>query len=124
MLFGLLGKKKKRNNQGSAKKVVKPKAKAPPVNKIKRQAVGEVTHYFSKVKAAVIKIKKGPVNTGDIIYIKGHTTDFEQKISSMQIDCQPVNKASRGKEVGVRVKRRVRVGDVVYKNTTGKVVKR
>ncbi|MCK5306225.1 MAG: translation elongation factor-like protein [Candidatus Omnitrophica bacterium] len=91
---------------------------------MKKQIVGEVTHYFSKVKAAVIKIKKGPVNAGDIIYIKGHTTDFKQKISSMQIDRKLVDKAAKGKEVGVRVKRRVRVGDVVYKNITGKAVKR
>ena len=47
------------------------------------EPIGEVTHFFPHVKAAVVKIKKGTLKTGDTIYIKGHTTDFEQKIKSL-----------------------------------------
>jgi len=77
--------------------------------------IGEITHFFPHVKAAVIKLKTGSLATGDTIYIKGHTTDFEQKIQSIQADHKPIEKASKGQEAGIRVKSKVRHGDKVYK---------
>ena len=77
--------------------------------------VGEVIHYFRKVKAAVIKIKKGKVEIGDGIRIRGNTTDFKEKIGSMQIDHEPVETASKGKEVAIKLKKKVRRGDKVFK---------
>ena len=79
------------------------------------EPIGEVTHFFPHVKAAVIKLKKNTLSTGDTIYIKGHTTDFEQKIKSMQANHAPIVKAERGQEVGLQVKSKVRHGDKVYK---------
>lgn len=79
------------------------------------EPIGEVTHFFPHVKAGVIKLKKDTLSTGDTIYIKGHTTDFEQKIKSMQINHVPVEKASQGQEIGLKVKSKVRHGDKVYK---------
>ena len=81
---------------------------------IKGILIGEVVHYFRKVKAAVIKIKKDKVAIGDDIRIKGHTTDFGQKIKSMQIDHEVVESASKGKEVAIKVGKKVRRGDKVY----------
>ena len=113
------GKKAKSSFKKSTKKQAKVKTKAKrAVQKKKKKEVeliGEITHYFPKVKAAVIKIKKAPISLGDSIYIKGHTTDFKQKIVSMQLDHKPIKKASKGKEVGLRVRRRVRINDMVYK---------
>lgn len=77
--------------------------------------IGAITHYFPKVKAAVIKLKHGSIKTGDDIYIKGHTSDFKQKIKSLQVNHAPVEEGKEGQEVGVKVSSRVRVGDVVYK---------
>ena len=79
------------------------------------EPIGEITHFFPHVKAAVIKLKKGALSAGDTIYIKGHTTDFEQKINSMQINNVPTEKVSQGQEVGMKVKSKVRHGDKVYK---------
>lgn len=79
------------------------------------EAIGEITHYFPHVKAGVIKIEKGTVSLGDTVYVKGHTTAFEQKIKSMQINRVPVEKASKGQEIGVKMRGRVRRGDKVYK---------
>lgn len=95
MLFGLFTKKRSEAELG--------------------EPIGEITHYFPHVKAGVIKIEKGTVETGDTVYIKGHTTAFEQKIKSMQINRAPVNQASKGQEIGIKVKGRVRRGDKVYK---------
>ncbi|MGD2278535.1 MAG: hypothetical protein PVH45_00390 [Candidatus Omnitrophota bacterium] len=82
--------------------------------KAKEILVGEVVHYFRKVKAAVIKVKKSGVAIGDRIKVKGHTTDFDQKIKSMQIDHEPVESASKGKEVAIKVGKKVRRGDKVF----------
>jgi hypothetical protein len=82
--------------------------------KVKEQVVGTVTHYFPHVQAAVIKLKT-PLSVGDSIKIKGHTTDFTQKISSMQIDRVPIESAKKGNEIGLLVESRVRQHDVVYK---------
>ena len=77
--------------------------------------IGEVTHFFPHVKAAVIKLKKGELTAGNTIYIKGHTTDFEQKVQSIQVNHAPIEKASKGQEIGLKVKSKVRHGDKVYK---------
>ena len=79
------------------------------------EAIGEITHFFPHVKAAVIKLKKDTLSAGDTIYLKGHTTDFEQKVKSMQVNHAPIEKAVKGQEIGLKVKSKVRHGDKVYK---------
>jgi hypothetical protein len=93
------------------KKQARPKAKDQmPAGEL----IGEITHYFSRAKAGVVKLKK-PLAVNDTVYIKGHTTDLKQKISSLQIDNKPVDKAVKGKDVGFAAKKRLRSGDKVYK---------
>ena len=77
--------------------------------------VGIVTHYFPKARAAVIKITDGSINIDDKLHIKGPSTDFKQKISSMQINNQPIKRAQRPEEVGIQVRSMVRANDTVYK---------
>jgi peptide subunit release factor RF-3 len=52
---------------------------------------------------------------GDSIRIKGHTTNLELNIGSMQIDNITVQEAKPGDKVGIKVPDRVRIGDNVYK---------
>jgi putative protease len=95
------------------KKIVKRKAIAK--KKIKKAGViGVITHYFPQVRAAVIKLKT-PLSSGDNIKIKGHTTDFTQRVSSMQIEHVAINSAKKGQEIGLLVESRVRQHDTVYK---------
>ena len=112
--------KKAKTSRG--KKVVpkkRKKSKAPTAKKaqpaIQGTLVGHVTHYFPHVNAAAIRIKKGSLQIGDQIYIKGHTTDFKETIISLQKDRQPIQKGKKGDEVGIQVKDRVREHDAVYK---------
>jgi translation initiation factor IF-2 len=79
------------------------------------QKVGEVIKFFSKASVAAIQITEGNLQVGDRIKIKGHTTDFEDKIESMQIENEGVQKAEVGQFVGIKVKDRVREKDTVYK---------
>ncbi|RKY31589.1 MAG: translation elongation factor-like protein [Candidatus Omnitrophota bacterium] len=81
---------------------------------MKGKEVGIITHYFPQVRAAVVKMK-APLAIGDSIKIKGHTTDFTQNVSSMQIDRVPISVAKKGQEIGLLVESRVRGNDVVYK---------
>lgn len=116
-------KARKITKKKAVKKTVKRKAvvrkqqkakKSKVALKLKENAIGVVTHYFPKVRAAVIKLK-APLATGDTIKIKGHTTDFTQTVSSLQIDRVPINSAKKGEEIGLLVNSRVRQRDVVYK---------
>jgi len=127
MVFGFLLKKKKKNGpkKGLASATGKKPAKRPKKikkptikkNAVKEVGVGKAIHYFPKVKAAVIKITKGGISNGDLLHIKGQTTDFIQKVSSMQIDKKPIKKGKKGQEVGLRVKSKTRRHDKVYKIT-------
>ena len=106
---------KKRAARKPAKKAAKKATKKPGLTKQeKADLIGKVTHYFPKVRAAVIKLKV-PLAIGDTIKIKGHTTDFTQNVSSMQIDRVPITSAKKGDEIGVLVISRVRRNDTVFK---------
>ncbi len=82
--------------------------------KIEGKLIGEVTHYFPHVQAAVIKLS-APLTIGDTLKIKGHTTDLAQAVTSMQIDRVIITSAKKGDEIGLQVSTRVRQGDKVYK---------
>jgi selenocysteine-specific translation elongation factor len=81
------------------------------------ELIGTVSDYFSKPVVAGIDLI-GAVRVGDKIKIKGHTTDVELSISSMQINNQFVQEAGAGDSVGIKVPDRVRKGDAVYRVTT------
>jgi putative protease len=86
--------------------------KTPELN---LEKVGEVTHYFPHVKAAAVMVLKGGINVGDQIYLKGHTTDFKEKVNSIQLDHISIQAGKKGQEIGLLVKSRVRIGDGVYR---------
>lgn len=79
------------------------------------EEVGVITHYFPKVDAAVVKLTKGGLSIGEQIIIKGHTSDFKEKVGSIQLDHAPIQHAEQGMEIGLKVKAKVREHDVVYK---------
>ena len=77
--------------------------------------VGKVTHYFSKIGVAIIEVTNGSVKVGDAIHIKGRTTDFWQRVDSMQIDYENVQIAEPGQNVGVKAERHTSQNDLVFK---------
>lgn len=79
------------------------------------EKVGEVMKFFAKPGVAAIKVTGGVLAVGDKIKFKGHTTDFEDAISSMQIENKSVDKAAAGDLIGIKVKEKVREGDEVFK---------
>lgn len=79
------------------------------------EEIGKITHFFSKINVGVLEITKGNVRVGDTIHIKGHTTDYYQKVQSMQVEHASVESAEEGMEVGLKVESPVREGDAVFK---------
>ena len=79
----------------------------------KEKEIGKVKHFFDKPSVAVIELS-GKVKVGDKIHIKGNTTDFEQKVDSMQVEHEGIDSAKKGDAIGLKVVEKVRANDVVY----------
>jgi len=75
--------------------------------------IGRVSGYFSHVGVAAIKLSAG-LRVGDKVRIKGHTTDFEVKVSGIQIERKPVKEAKKGNHIGIKVPDKVRPNDAVF----------
>jgi translation initiation factor IF-2 len=82
---------------------------------VEEAEVGKVTIFFAKPSVAAVEITSGTISVGDTIRIRGATTDFEQKVDSMEIDRNPVPSASTGQSVGIKVRERARPHDKVFK---------
>ncbi len=78
--------------------------------------IGKVSDFFARPVVAGIELT-GTLKMGDKIHIKGHTTDMEFMVGSMQIDNADVSQAKAGDAVGIKVNDRVRRGDSIYKVT-------
>ena len=79
------------------------------------EQVGVIVKFFAKPSVAAIEITNGTVKPGDLLRYKGHTTDFTEEVTSMQIENQTVEEAKAGDLIGIKVKDRVRENDKVYK---------
>jgi hypothetical protein len=91
---------------------VPAKAPAPLAGEAR---VGTVTHYYSHLSVAVVQMESGSLRVGDTIHVIGHTSDFRQRVESMQIEHQPVFEVRAGQEFGLRVTEHAREQDAVYK---------
>jgi hypothetical protein len=108
----------------AAKKVFKkptPKPRAPkPAAKgpapLPGERIGVVTHYYGHLSVAVVKLEPGiTLRVGDNIHIKGHTSDFGQRVESLQVGHAPVQEVGPNDDFGLRVAEHAREHDVVYR---------
>jgi len=104
----------------AVKKIAKKTAKKTvkkAVKKIipKEELIGKIVHYYDHIEVGIVEITNGSLEVGEKIHIKGATTDFEEDIKSMQIEHEQVNKAKKGEIIGLKVKGKVREGDLVYR---------
>lgn len=81
------------------------------------EEIGKITHFFSKISVGVLELSKGELHVGDTIHLKGHTTDFYQKVESIQVEHSSVESAKAGESVGLKVESPVRENDIVFKVT-------
>jgi selenocysteine-specific translation elongation factor len=80
------------------------------------EVIGKISDFFAHPVVAGIELT-APLKVGDKIRIKGHTTDLEMTVGSMQIKNADVTAAQAGDSIGIKVLDRVRKGDSVYKIT-------
>jgi putative protease len=76
--------------------------------------IGTVTHYYNHLHVAGVTITDGELRKGDVIHVRGHTSDFEQKVESMQIEHESVDVAKPGDQIGLSVIEHAREHDTVY----------
>ena len=59
------------------------------------ERIGIVKDYFAKIGVAGIDVET-TLRVGDRIHIKGHATDLEETVESIQIEHAQVEQAKRG----------------------------
>ena len=96
----------------TAKAATKP-ALAQPAPPGKR--IGVVTHYFGHLSVATVRLESGTLRVGDVIHIRGHTTDFKQKVESLEVDHAPATEVGPKDDFGLKVIEHAREHDVVFK---------
>jgi len=102
-----------------ARPAPKPAAVAParPEPLPGEELIGVVTHYYGHLSVAAIRLESGSLSVGDTIRVLGHTSDFRQRVQSMQIEHQSVTEAGKRQEIGLKVTEQARENDLVYKVT-------
>jgi putative protease len=96
-------------------KVAKP-ASPPPPPPPPGERIGVVTHYYGHLSVAVVKLEPGvALRVGDNIHVKGHTSDFSQRVDSLQIGHEAVQEVGASDDFGLKVVQHAREHDVVYR---------
>ncbi len=95
-----------------AKPAAPPPAPAPLPGE---ERIGTVTHYFGHLSVAAVRMESGSLRVGDMIHVVGRTSDFRQRIESMQVEHAPVSEVRAGQEFGLKVTNHARENDIVYK---------
>src|SRR3989454_2672364 len=90
-------------------------AAAAPAPSMGEERVGTVTHYFGHLSVAAVRMESGSLRLGDMIHVVGRTSDFRQRIESMQVEHEPVSEGRTGQEFGLKVTDHARENDIVYK---------
>jgi hypothetical protein len=76
--------------------------------------IGTITHYYNHLHVAVLSLNE-TLLVGDLIHVLGHSTDFMQKVTSLQIDFHNVTGVNPGDDVALKVIEPVREHDVIYR---------
>lgn len=80
--------------------------------------IGRVIHFYSHICVAVLRLNEN-LKLGDKIHILGHTTDFVQRVHSIEVEHHPVVWVKPGDDVAIKVTEPVREHDVVYRVVEG-----
>jgi hypothetical protein len=113
----------------TAKSAVKPTPASPPAQPVAAtpmpsppaqpappgERIGVVTHYYNHLSVATLRLESGTLRVGDVIHIRGHTTDFSQRVESLEVNHAPAAEVGPNDDFGLMVVGHAREHDVVYK---------
>lgn len=74
---------------------------------------GEVLHFYDHISVAVIDLCSN-MKVGDSVHFLGHGSDFQQEITSMQIENEPIQQGAKGQLVAVKTIKPVKRGTAIY----------
>jgi hypothetical protein len=94
---------------------VRPAPTPPAEPAASEERIGVVTHYYSHLSVAAIQLERGTLRVGDLIHICGHTTDFRQRVESLEVDHAPTTEVGPKDDFGLKVVDHAREHDVVFK---------
>ena len=95
---------------------VKPMPTPRPQPVPAEQRIGVVTHYYSHLSVAALQLDPGAtLRVGDVIHILGHTTDFSQRVESLEVDRKSVLEVGPNNDFGLKVVDHAREHDIVFK---------
>ena len=77
------------------------------------QEIGKIEHFFDKISVAVLKLS-GELKVGEKIRIEA-AEPFEQTVTSMQVEHNPIEEAKAGDDVGLKTDKPCKEGDKVVK---------
>jgi hypothetical protein len=99
-----------------APEAVRPPPSRPAQPVLPEQRIGVVTHYYGHLSVVAMQLEPGTtLRVGDVIHMRGHTTDFTQKVESLEVDHAPVTEVGPKDDFGLKVVEQAREHDVVYK---------
>jgi len=78
-----------------------------------KKLIGKISHYYPNINVAVVELSSA-LKQGDKISIEGKS-NFEQTVSSMQIDNKQIKEAKPKQSIGLKVDYEVKEKDLVYK---------
>jgi putative protease len=84
--------------------------------KTMEQEIGKVTHYYSHLNVAVLELTNS-LKVGDLIHVQGHSTDFMQTVTSMEINHHMVTWVKPGDNVALKVIEPAHPHDVIFRIT-------
>ena len=103
-------------SQRAQPEAVKPPPSRPAQPTAAEQRIGVVTHYYSHLSVVAMQLEPGTtLRVGDVIHIRGHTTDFTQKVESLEVDHAPVTEVGPNDDFGLKVVEHAREHDIVCK---------
>jgi len=79
------------------------------------ERIGAVTHYWPHANACAVLMEHGELHVGDTVHVRGHTTDFYQRVDRIELEHVAVQVARIGDHIGLEVHQRVREGDDVFR---------
>ena len=107
---------KKPVRKAAPRKAVKKKAMPPAQPPAPGERIGVVTHYYGNVSVAIVKLDPGvTLRLGEQIHIRGHTSDFAQRVESLQVEHAQVTEVGPQDDFGIKVRDHAREHDVVYR---------
>jgi putative protease len=87
----------------------------PAPDAAREERIGVVTHYYNHLAVAIIRLESGHLRVGDTVHVRGHTTDFTQRVESLEVEHAAATEVGPNDDFGLKVAEHAREHDVVYK---------